>query len=174
MNKFITTLRNIWSIEELRKRILQTILIILIFRIGSHVVLPGVDVAKLKDLTESNGLLGLLNTLVGGAFKNASIMALGIMPYISASIAIQLLTLALPYFSKLQKEGESGRRKLNQITRWLTIAVAAAQALTYVRATIPTDAIMIGQGLFYVSSVLLIVAGTVMCMWLGEIGRAHV
>jgi preprotein translocase subunit SecY len=168
MNKFITTLRNIWSIEELRKRILQTILIILIFRIGSHVVLPGVDVSKLKDLTESNGLLGLLNTLVGGAFKNASIMALGIMPYISASIAIQLLTLALPYFSKLQKEGESGRRKLNQITRWLTIAVAAAQALTYVRATIPTDAIMIGQGLFYVSSVLLIVAGTVMCMWLGE------
>ena len=168
MNKFITTLRNIWSIEELRKRILQTILIILIFRIGSHVVLPGVDVAKLKDLTESNGLLGLLNTLVGGAFKNASIMALGIMPYISASIAIQLLTLALPYFSKLQKEGESGRRKLNQITRWLTIAVAGAQALTYVRATIPTDAIMIGQGLFYISSVLLIVAGTVMCMWLGE------
>ena len=168
MNKFITTLRNIWSIEELRKRILQTILIILIFRIGSHVVLPGVDVAKLKDLTESNGLLGLLNTLVGGAFKNASIMALGIMPYISASIAIQLLTLALPYFSKLQKEGESGRRKLNQITRWLTIAVAAAQALTYVRATIPTDAIMIGQGLFYISSVLLIISGTVMCMWLGE------
>jgi preprotein translocase subunit SecY len=168
MNKFITTLRNIWSIEELRKRILQTILIILIFRIGSHVVLPGVDVAKLKDLTESNGLLGLLNTLVGGAFQNASIMALGIMPYISASIAIQLLTLALPYFSKLQKEGESGRRKLNQITRWLTIIVAAAQALTYVKATIPTDAITISQGLFYFSSVILIVSGTVMCMWLGE------
>ncbi len=168
MNKFITTLRNIWSIEELKKRILQTILIILIFRIGSHVVLPGVDVAKLKDLTESNGLLGLLNTLVGGAFQNASIMALGIMPYISASIAIQLLTLALPYFSKLQKEGESGRRKLNQITRWLTIIVAAAQALTYVRATIPTDAITISQGLFYISSVILIVSGTVMCMWLGE------
>lgn len=168
MDKFITTLRNIWSIEELRKRILQTILIILIFRIGSHVVLPGVDVAKLKDLTQSNGLLGLLNTLVGGAFQNASVMALGIMPYISASIAIQLLTLALPYFSKLQKEGESGRRKLNQITRWLTIIVAAAQALTYVRATIPTDAITINQGLFYVSSVLLIVSGTVMCMWLGE------
>jgi preprotein translocase subunit SecY len=132
------------------------------------VVLPGVDVAKLKDLTESNGLLGLLNTLVGGAFQNASIMALGIMPYISASIAIQLLTLALPYFSKLQKEGESGRRKLNQITRWLTIIVAAAQALTYVKATIPTDAITISQGLFYVSSVILIVSGTVMCMWLGE------
>jgi preprotein translocase subunit SecY len=168
MNKFITTLRNIWSIEELRKRILQTILIILIFRIGSHVVLPGVDVAKLKDLTESNGLLGLLNTLVGGAFQNASIMALGIMPYISASIAIQLLTLALPYFSKLQKEGESGRRKLNQITRWLTIIVAAAQSLTYVKATIPTDAITINQGLFYISSVIIIISGTVMCMWLGE------
>ncbi len=168
MNKFITTLRNIWSIEELRKRILQTILIILIFRIGSHVVLPGVDVAKLKDLTQTNGLLGLLNTLVGGAFQNASVMALGIMPYISASIAIQLLTLALPYFSKLQKEGESGRRKLNQITRWLTIIVAAAQALTYVKATIPTDAITISQGLFYFSSVILIVSGTVMCMWLGE------
>ena len=168
MNKFITTLKNIWSIEELRKRILQTLLIIVIFRIGSHVVLPGVDVTKLKDLTATNGLLGLLNTLVGGAFKNASIMALGIMPYISASIAIQLLTLALPYFSKLQKEGESGRRKLNQITRWLTIAVAAAQGFTYVQTTIPTDAIMVSQGLFYVSSVLLIVAGTVMCMWLGE------
>src|SRR6218665_269759 len=168
MNKFITTLKNIWSIEELRKRILQTLLIIVIFRVGSHVVLPGVDVSKLKDLTANNGLLGLLNTLVGGAFKNASIMALGIMPYISASIAIQLLTLALPYFSKLQKEGESGRRKLNQITRWLTIAVAAAQGFTYVQTTIPTDAIMVGQGLFYISSVLLIVAGTVMCMWLGE------
>lgn len=168
MNKFITTLKNIWSIEELRKRILQTLLIILIFRVGSHVVLPGVDVTKLKDLTESNGLLGLLNTLVGGAFQKSSIMALGIMPYISASIAIQLLTLALPYFSKLQKEGESGRRKLNQITRWLTIAVAAAQGFTYLQTYIPTDAIMVNQGLFYITSVLLIVSGTVMCMWLGE------
>jgi preprotein translocase subunit SecY len=168
MNKFITTLKNIWSIEELRNRILQTLLIILIFRVGSHVVLPGVDVAKLKDLTATNGLLGLLNTLVGGAFKNASIMALGIMPYISASIAIQLLTLALPYFSKLQKEGESGRRKLNQITRWLTIIVAAAQGFTYVQTTIPTDAIMVSQGLFYISSVVLIIAGTIMCMWMGE------
>ncbi|WP_337043589.1 preprotein translocase subunit SecY [Emticicia sp. 17c] len=168
MNKFITTLKNIWSIEELRKRILQTLLIIVIFRIGSHVVLPGVDIDKLKNLTAGNGLLGLLDTLVGGAFNKASIMALGIMPYISASIAIQLLTLALPYFSKLQKEGESGRRKLNQITRWLTIAVAAAQGFTYVQTTIPTDAIMVSQGLFYFSSVLLIVAGTIMCMWLGE------
>ncbi|MFB0908399.1 MAG: preprotein translocase subunit SecY, partial [Spirosomataceae bacterium] len=125
MNKFITTLKNIWSIEELRNRILQTLMIIVIFRIGSFIVLPGIDPSKLQDLTSSNGLLGLLDTLVGGAFSNASIMALGIMPYISASIAIQLLGLAVPYFSKLQKEGESGRKKLNQITRWLTIAVTA-------------------------------------------------
>jgi preprotein translocase subunit SecY len=169
MNKLITTLKNIWSIEELRKRIIQTLLIILIFRIGSHVVLPGIDVAKLKDLTASNGLLGLLDTLVGGAFKNASIMALGIMPYISASIAIQLLTLALPHFNKLQKEGESGRRKLNQITRWLTIFVAAAQGFTYLKSTVPTDAItMSNQFFFYFSSVIFIIAGTIMCMWLGE------
>jgi preprotein translocase subunit SecY len=170
MNKFITTLKNIWSIEELRKRILNTLLIILIFRIGSHIVLPGLDVAilKSKDLTQGNGLLGLLDALVGGGFKNASIMALGIMPYISASIAIQLLTLALPYFSKLNKEGESGRKKLNQITRWLTIIVTAAQGFTYLRGTIPTEAIMVSQPFFYFYSVILLVAGTIMCMWLGE------
>lgn len=168
MNKFVTTLKNIWSIEELRGRILNTLLIIVVFRIGSHIVLPGVDPSKLQDLTASNGLLGLIDTLVGGAFNNASIMALGIMPYISASIAIQLLTLALPYFSKLQKEGESGRRKLNQITRWLTIAVTAAQGLTYIKATIPTDAIFVGQAFFYLSSLFLLVSGTMMCVWLGE------
>ena len=104
--------QSIFSIEELRNRILNTLLIIVIFRIGSFIVLPGIDPSKLQDLTSSNGLLGLLDTLVGGAFSNASVMALGIMPYISASIAIQLLGLALPYFSKLQKEGESGRRKI--------------------------------------------------------------
>jgi len=168
MNKFLTTLKNIWSIEELRRRILNTLLIIVIFRIGSHVVLPGVDVAKLKDLTAGNGLLGLLDTLVGGAFKNTSIMALGIMPYISASIAIQLLTLALPYFSKMQKEGESGRKKLNQITRWLTIPIVAAQGFTYLQTTIPTQAIMVSQGFFYISSVFLLIAGTMFCVWLGE------
>lgn len=168
MNKFITTLKNIWSIEELRNRILQTLMIIVIFRIGSYIVLPGIDPSKLQDLTSSNGLLGLLDTLVGGAFSNASIMALGIMPYISASIAIQLLGLAVPYFSKLQKEGESGRKKLNQITRWLTIAVTATQGFTYLRTTIPTEAITINQGLFYVSGVIILVAGTMMAMWLGE------
>lgn len=168
MNKFITTLKNIWSIEELRNRILQTLMIIVIFRIGSYIVLPGIDPSKLQDLTSSNGLLGLLDTLVGGAFSNASIMALGIMPYISASIAIQLLGLAVPYFSKLQKEGESGRKKLNQITRWLTIAVTATQGFTYLRTTIPTEAITINQGLFYISGVVILVAGTMMAMWLGE------
>ncbi len=168
MNKLISTLRNIWSIEELRNRILNTLLIIVIFRIGSFIVLPGIDPTKLQDLTGGNGLLGLLDTLVGGAFSNASIMALGIMPYISASIAIQLLGLALPYFSKLQKEGESGRKKLNQITRWLTIAVTATQGFTYLRTTIPTDAITINQAFFYFSAVIMLVAGTMMCVWLGE------
>lgn len=169
MNKFLTTLKNIWSIEELRNRILNTLMIIVIFRIGSFIVLPGVDPTKLDDLTGGNGLLGLLDTLVGGAFNNASIMALGIMPYISASIAIQLLGLALPYFSKLQKEGESGRKKLNQITRWLTLAVTAVQGFTYLRTTIPTNAITVSsQALFYLSSVIILVAGTMMCVWLGE------
>ena len=168
MKKFITTLKNIWSIEELRNRILTTLFIILVFRIGSHITLPGVDPSKLTDLTGGNGLLGLLDTLVGGAFSNASVMALGIMPYISASIAVQLLGLALPYFSKLQKEGESGRKKLNQITRWLTIAVTITQGFAYLKSTIPTDAIFVTQGLFYVSGVILLVAGTMMCLWLGE------
>jgi preprotein translocase subunit SecY len=168
MKKFITTLKNIWSIEELRNRILTTFMIIVIFRIGSYIVLPGIDPTKLQDLTGGNGLLGLLDTLVGGAFSNASIMALGIMPYISASIGVQLLGLALPYFSKLQKEGESGRRKLNQITRWITIVVTATQGLTYLKTTIPTDAITINHGLFYFSSIIMLVSGTMMSMWLGE------
>jgi preprotein translocase subunit SecY len=168
MNKFFNNLKNIWSIEELRKRILTTLMIIVIFRIGSYIVLPGVNPDKLQDLTGGNGLLGLLDTLVGGAFSNASIMALGIMPYISASIAIQLLGLALPYFSKLQKEGESGRKKLNQITRWLTIAVTATQGFTYLKTTIPPEAIFVSQALFYFSGVIMLVAGTMMAMWLGE------
>lgn len=168
MKKLINTLKNIWSIEELRNRILATLFIIVVFRIGSYITLPGVDPNKLQDVTASNGLLGLLDTLVGGAFSKASIMALGIMPYISASIAIQLLGLALPYFSKLQKEGESGRKKLNQITRWLTIIVTATQGFTYLRTTIPTDAITISQGFFYFTGVIMLVAGTMMSMWLGE------
>ena len=127
MKRFIETLKNIYKIEELRKRILYTLGIIVIYRIGSFIVLPGVDPSQLGALQQqtSDGLLGLLNMFSGGAFSNASIFALGIMPYISASIIVQLFGMAIPYFQKLQKEGESGRRKMNQITRWLTIAVTA-------------------------------------------------
>jgi preprotein translocase subunit SecY len=167
MNKLISTIKNIFSIPELRERIINTLLIILVFRIGSHVVLPGVDPSKLS--ADSTGLASLLDTFLGGSFNRASIFALGIMPYISASIAIQLLTLALPYFSKMQKEGESGRRKLNQITRWLTIIVCGLQATAYLRTAIPTEAIVAdSKTLFYITSVVLIVAGTIFCMWLGE------
>lgn len=166
MNRIISTLKNIFSIEELRTRLLNTLLFITVFRLGSAIVLPGVD-PKLLNLNPQ-GLLGLLDTFLGGAFSRASIFALGIMPYISASIAIQLLTLALPYFQKMQKEGESGRKKLNQITRVLTIGVTAIQALTYIQTTIPSDALFIDRGLFTVSSLFILTAGTIFCMWLGE------
>ena len=125
MKKAIETLKNIWSIEDLRKRILITILFVAIYRFGSNVVLPGIDPGMLKIMHEqtSSGLLALFDMFSGGAFSNASIFALGIMPYISASIVIQLLSIAVPYFQKLQREGESGRRKMNQYTRYLTIAI---------------------------------------------------
>ncbi|MFY7829767.1 MAG: preprotein translocase subunit SecY [Flectobacillus sp.] len=167
MNKFISTIKNIISIEELRTRILNTLLFITFFRLGSYVVLPGVDATKLAQKGEG-GLLGLLNMFSGGAFNNASIFALGIMPYISASIAIQLLTIALPYFQKMQKDGESGRKKLNQITRVLTIFVTAAQAFTYLQVTIPAEAILVSPWSFRLYSVIILVAGTMFCMWLGE------
>lgn len=167
MNKFISTIKNIISIEELRTRILNTLLFITFFRLGSYVVLPGVDATKLAQKGDG-GLLGLLNMFSGGAFNNASIFALGIMPYISASIAIQLLTIALPYFQKMQKDGESGRKKLNQITRVLTIFVTAAQAFTYLQVTIPAEAILVSPWSFRLYSVIILVAGTMFCMWLGE------
>ena len=166
MNRLITTFKNIFAIDELRSRILNTLLFMTAFRLGSAIVLPGVDPNKLN--LNPQGLLGLLDTFLGGAFSKASIFALGIMPYISASIAIQLLTLALPYFQKMQKEGESGRKRLNQITRVLTIGVTAVQALTYVRTTIPQEALLIDQGLFTISSLFILTAGTIFCMWLGE------
>ncbi|MFD1820076.1 protein translocase subunit secY/sec61 alpha [Pseudarcicella hirudinis] len=167
MNKFITTIKNIFSIEELRGRILNTLLFITFFRLGSYIVLPGVDATKLAQKGDG-GLLGLLNMFSGGAFNNASIFALGIMPYISASIAIQLLTIALPYFQKMQKDGESGRKKLNQITRVLTIFVTAAQGFTYLQVTIPSEAIMVDPWFFRLYSVVILVSGTMFCMWLGE------
>jgi preprotein translocase subunit SecY len=166
MNRLISTFKNIFSIDELRGRILNTLLFITAFRLGSAIVLPGVDPNKLN--LNPQGLLGLLDTFLGGAFSKASIFALGIMPYISASIAIQLLTLALPYFQKMQKEGESGRKRLNQITRVLTIGVTAVQAITYIGTTIPNEALLIDRGLFTISSLFILTSGTIFCMWLGE------
>lgn len=180
MNKRLReNVRNIFKIEELRKRILYTILIVLIYRFGSYVVLPGVDPNMLTQLKSqsSSGLLGLLNMFSGGAFANASVFALGIMPYITASIIVQLFGMAIPYFQRLQKEGESGRRKINQITRYLTVAIVAAQAPAYItnlRIQLPAEAIypFVPGGsptlFFWISSILILIAGTLFVMWLGE------
>ena len=167
MKKFISTVRNIFSIEDLRVRIVNTIGFLIIFRLGSFVVLPGVDPSKLGGAPE--GIFGLIDTFLGGAFSNASIFGLGIMPYISASIVLQLLTVGVPYFQKMQKDGESGRKRISQITRVLTIAITVAQGIGYITATIlPTGAVMIDTSLFMFSSLVLLSAGTMFCMWLGE------
>ena len=165
MKNFVDTIKNIFAIEDLRVRILNTLGFILIFRLGSFVVLPGIDPNLLES--SSNGILGLLDTLLGGAFSNASIFALGIMPYISASIVLQLLTVAVPYFQKMQKEGESGRKKINQITRVLTIFITMAQSIGFI-ATINAGAIVVDKAFFTVSSMIILTAGTMFCMWLGE------
>ncbi len=167
MKKFISTVRNIFSIEDLRVRIVNTIGFLIIFRLGSFVVLPGVDPSKLGGAPE--GIFGLIDTFLGGAFSNASIFGLGIMPYISASIVLQLLTVGVPYSQKMQKDGESGRKRISQITRVLTIAITVAQGIGYITATIlPTGAVMIDTSLFMFSSLVLLSAGTMFCMWLGE------
>ena len=134
MKRFIQTLKNIWSIEDLRKRILYTIGLVLVYRIGCYVALPGVDPTQLQNLQNqgSDGLMGLLNMFSGGAFSNASIFALGIMPYITASIVIQLFVMVIPSFQKMQRDGENGRRKMNQITRLLTVAITGFQAPAYI------------------------------------------
>lgn len=180
MKRLIQTIKNIWKIDDLKSRILTTIGLILIYRFGSYVVLPGVDPSKLAALQSQagEGLLGLLNMFSGGAFSNASIFALGIMPYISASIVVQLLGMAIPYFQKLQKEGESGRKKINQITRYLTVLITAGQAPAYIgnlisqlppEAISPFDPNVLQPGMFFwVSSVTILVAGTMFIMWLGE------
>ncbi|AMM51392.1 preprotein translocase subunit SecY [Rufibacter sp. DG15C] len=167
MKKLISTIKNIFAIEDLRVRILNTLGFIAIFRLGSYVVLPGIDPSKLES--SAQGILGLLDTFLGGAFGNASIFALGIMPYISASIVLQLLTIAVPYFQKLQKEGESGRKKINQYTRVLTIAITLAQSVAFI-ATINAEAInpAVNNTLFTISSMIILTAGTMFCMWLGE------
>jgi len=167
MNKLFTTLKHIFSIEELKGRIFSTLLFLAFFRLGSYIVLPGVDATKLTQAGDG-GLFGLLNMFSGGALSNASVFALGIMPYISASIAIQLLTIALPYFQKMQKDGEAGRKKLNQITRILTIFVTAAQGFTYLQVTIPTEAILVDPWFFRIYGVAILAGGTMLCMWLGE------
>jgi len=173
MKKFFTTIQNIFKIEELRKRIVYTLLLILVVRLGSFVVLPGIDPQHLAGLEKqtADGLLSLLDMFSGGAFSNASIFALGIMPYISASIVIQLLGMMIPYFQRLQKEGESGRRKMNQMTRYLTIAILAFQAPAYIanlHAQIPADAFLLKGIGFTVFSTILLIAGTMFVMWLGE------
>ncbi len=167
MKKFLQTIRNIFAIEELRTRILNTIGFLIIFRLGSFVVLPGVDPDQLTQ--GSGGIFGLINTFLGGAFERASVFGLGIMPYISASIVLQLMTVAVPYFQKLQKEGDSGRKKINQITRVLTIFICLAQSLAYLSASIPAEAIVLENTfLFKLSSMIILTAGTIFCMWLGE------
>jgi preprotein translocase subunit SecY len=167
MKRFFTTIKNIFSIEDLRVRILNTIGFLIIFRLGSYIVLPGIEPSALTS-NQAGGMFGLLDTLVGGSFNRVSIFALGIMPYISASIVVQLLTVAVPHFTKLQKEGDSGRKKLNQFTRVLTIVITAAQSYGYLRSIVNPEAI-INPGMFFtVSSILILVAGTMFCMWLGE------
>ena len=176
MKKFIETLLNIYNIEELRGRILTTLTLLLVYRLGAQVVLPGIDSVQLSELanrTDGGGLLGILNAFTGGAFANASVFALGIMPYISASIVVQLMGIAVPYLQKLQKEGESGNKKRNQITRWLTILICIIQAPAYLYGLsalgVPDSAFVIGRGpLFMISSVIILVTGTIFAMWLGE------
>jgi len=173
MNKLIKTFRDIFSIEDLRERILNTLLFLAVYRLGSYIVLPGVDGARFQGSTE--GIFGLLDTLLGGAFSNASIFGLSIMPYISASIVLQLLTVAVPYFQKLQQEGESGRKKINQYTRVLTIVICLFQSAAYIASNIPAEYIypeymvdFAGISFFSLSSIIVLTSGTIFCMWMGE------
>ena len=177
--KFVETIKNIFKIEELRKRLAYTFILVLIYRFGCFVVLPGIDASMLAGLqtTSSQGLVGLLNMFSGGAFGNASIFALGVMPYISASIVIQLLAMFVPYFRKLQMEGEAGRRKMNQITRWLTIVIIAIQGPAYlatVHSQIPAAAFVAVNNLgwssfvFNLVATVILMAGSMFVLWLGE------
>ena len=175
MKKFIDSFINIWKIEELKNRILLTLGLLLVYRFGAQVTLPGIDASKLANLTSQTdeGIGWLINVFTGGAFSQASVFALGIMPYISASIVVQLMGIAVPYLQKLQNDGESGRKKINQITRWLTILITLVQGPGYIYnlyKTLPSDAFYLGAGSFpfLFSSVLILVTGTIFAMWLGE------
>jgi preprotein translocase subunit SecY len=173
VKKFITTLKNIWSIEELRNKILFTLGLLFIYRLGSYIVLPGIDPNKLATLgnTSKGGMLGLLDAFVGGAFSKASIFALGIMPYISASIFMQLVTILVPQIAKIQKEGESGRKKINQWTRYLTVIVTAFQAAAYIgfiKSQSGEALVASYSPYFWLSTVIILTVGTLFVMWLGE------
>ena len=178
MKQFLEAIKNIWKIDELRNRVGITLGLLLVYRVGAQVVLPGIDSdmlsgSEFSDRTGGGGLLGILNAFTGGAFAKASVFALGIMPYISASIVVQLMGIAVPYLQKLQKEGESGRRTINQITRWLTIAICIVQAPAYLYGLsalgVPESAFLLGKGPSFVfPSVIILVTGTIFAMWLGE------
>lgn len=179
MKKFIESFTNVWKIEELKNRILMTLGLLLVYRFGAHVTLPGIDATQLTNLSgqTENGIGSILDMFTGGAFSKASVFALGIMPYISASIVVQLMGIAVPYLQKLQKDGESGRNKINQITRWLTILITLVQAPGYIYNlynTIPNAIIassnpeLISQFSFLFSSVAILITGTIFAMWLGE------
>lgn len=175
MKKFIQTIRDIWTIEELRNKILLTLGFMAIYRFAAQVPLPGIDItvaqAALQNQTSGGGILGLLDMFTGGAFARASVVALGIMPYISASIVVQLMGIAVPYLQKLQKDGESGRKKINQITRWLTIAITMVQGPAYITniyQLIPASAFYISGSMFWLTSMVVLTAGTIFAMWLGE------
>jgi preprotein translocase subunit SecY len=177
MKTIIQKLKEVWSVEELKNRILLTLALLAVYRLGSYIILPGIDkdaiAASLSKGGDSDpGLLDLLNTFSGGAFFNGAIFALGIMPYISASIIVQLLGFAIPYFQKLQKEGEAGQRRMNQITRYITIAITLVQGsayLNYMHASFPAAISQeVGLPLFWLSNIIILTSGTVFCMWLGE------
>lgn len=175
MKKFIQTLKNIWSIDDLRSKIIVTLSLILVYRLGAHVVLPGIDPNQLDEAAKStgtNGLLGLFDAFAGGAFSQASIFALGVMPYISASIFMQLATILIPQIQKIQKDGESGRKKINQWTRYLTVIVTILQAsayIQYLKTPAYAEALIEAyQPYFFVSTIIILTAGTLFVMWLGE------
>lgn len=173
MKGFIETIKNIFRIEDLRNRILYTLGMIAIYRLGKYITLPGIDPAQLGQLKQqtSQGIMGLLDMFSGGAFSSASIFALGIMPYISASIVVQLLGIAIPYFQRLQREGESGRRKINQITRYLTVGILVLQAPSYLanlHMQLPETAFIVKGVFFQITSVIILTTGTMFVMWLGE------
>lgn len=173
MKAFIDTIKNIFKIEDLKNRILFTLGMLLIYRLGKYVTLPGIDPSQLGQLQNQtkSGLMSLLDMFSGGAFSQASIFALGIMPYISASIVVQLLGIAVPYFQRLQREGESGRRRINQITRYLTVAILVLQAPSYLanlHNTLPDSAFVMKGVFFTISSIIILTTGTMFVMWIGE------